>query len=104
MEPRGVGINKFVYWATNSACQGWTQLPDLKPKDIINSRRIKFCFSGELNAKIYTNPYYFDSEKVLLRAQIARIANSTTLVPKGLYRFVEETKEREIEDKYVECE
>jgi hypothetical protein len=51
-----------------------------------------------LNAKIYTNPFYFESEKSLLRAQISRIVNSTTLVPKGLYRFVEETKEREIED------
>jgi Radial spokehead-like protein len=34
----------------------------------------------------------------LLRAQIQRITSSTTLVPKGLFRFVEETKEREIED------
>ena len=51
-----------------------------------------------MNAKIYTNPFYFETEKVLLRAQISRITNSTTLVPKGLYRFVEETKEREIED------
>jgi hypothetical protein len=51
-----------------------------------------------LNAKIYTNPFYFETEKVLLRAQISRITNSTTLVPKGLFRFVEETKEREIED------
>jgi hypothetical protein len=93
-----VGINKFVYWATNGPCLSWTLLPDLKPKDIINSRGIKFCFSGDLNAKIFTNPFYFDSEKVLLRAQISRIVNSTTLVPKGLYRFVEETKEREIED------
>lgn len=51
-----------------------------------------------MNAKIYTNPFYFETEKVFLRAQISRITNSTTLVPKGLYRFVEETKEREIED------
>lgn len=51
-----------------------------------------------MNAKIYTNPFYFETEKVLLRAQISRITNSTTLVPKGLFRFVEETKEREIED------
>ena len=41
---------------------------DDKPKDIINSRGIKFCFSGDLNAKIFTNPFYFESEKVYLRA------------------------------------
>ena len=31
MEPRGTGLNKFVYWATNSPVNDWTQLPDLKP-------------------------------------------------------------------------
>lgn len=55
-----------------------------------------------MNAKIFTNPFYFDLEKLYLRAQIARITSSTTLVPKGLFRFVEETKEREIEDNIPE--
>jgi Radial spokehead-like protein len=35
---------------------------------------------------------------VYLRAQIARITASTTLVPKTIYKFVEETNEREIEE------
>jgi hypothetical protein len=28
-EPRGTGVNKFAYWATNSALSAWTILPDL---------------------------------------------------------------------------
>ena len=31
MEPRGSGINKNVYWVTNSPLSEWTILPDLKP-------------------------------------------------------------------------
>ena len=72
-EPRGTGINKFVYWATNSPVGEWTQLPDLSPQDILNARQIRHTFTGDLNSKIYTNPFYFDKEKVYLRAQIARI-------------------------------
>lgn len=45
----------------------WTQLPDLKPQDIITARGIKVMFTGDLNRKIYTNPFYMDTEKVLLR-------------------------------------
>jgi len=48
-EARGTGVNKFVYWATNSPMDSWTQLPDLKPIDIINARSIKYCFSGNLD-------------------------------------------------------
>lgn len=31
MEARGSGVNKNVYWATNSPIDEWTLLPDLKP-------------------------------------------------------------------------
>lgn len=102
MEARGTGVNKFVYWVTNSPIDEWKMLPDLKPKDIINARTIKYAFSGDVDAKIYTNPFYFDTEKVYLRAQIARITQSTTLVPKGIYKFQEETEEREITENVPE--
>ena len=62
-------------------------MSDLKPQDIINARTIKYTFTGDVDAKIYTNPFYFETEKVYLRAQISRITQSTTLVPKGLYKF-----------------
>ena len=73
-EPRGKGVNRFAYWACNGPCEPWTQLPDLKPQDIINGRKIKCLFSGNLDQKIYTNPFYFGTEKLYLRVQIARIS------------------------------
>ena len=39
-----------------------------------------------------TNPFFVKSEKFFLRAQIARISQSTSLVPKGIYRLNEEDK------------
>ena len=86
-EASGTGVNKFVYWVANSPIDPWSKLPDLKPMDIINARAIKYALSGNLDAKIFTNPFYFETEKTYLRAQIARITQSTTLVPKGLYKF-----------------
>lgn len=74
IEPRGKGVNKFAYWACNGPCEEWTLLPDLKPQDIINGRTIKCMFSGNLDKKIYTNPFYFGNEKLYLRVQISRIA------------------------------
>lgn len=62
VEARGTGLNKFVYWATNSACSEWCQLPDIKPQDVLNARNIRHCFTGDLSCNIYTNPYYFDTE------------------------------------------
>ena len=97
VEPRGTGVNKYAYWVTNSPLGEWSMLPDLKPQDLRNARNIKFTFSGDLNRQIFTNPFYFETEKVYLRAQIARITASTTLTCKGLYRFQEE-QDREIED------
>ena len=30
-EPRGTGVNKYVYWVTNNILDKWTKLPDLNP-------------------------------------------------------------------------
>ena len=48
--------------------------------------------TGDLERKIITNPFFFKREKNFLRAQIARITQATTLVPKGVYRLNEEDK------------
>jgi len=37
-EARGAGVNKFVYWVTDSVLEKWTKLPDLSPADIKASR------------------------------------------------------------------
>lgn len=30
-EPRGTGVNEFVYWVTNSPLEDWVQLKDISP-------------------------------------------------------------------------
>ncbi len=97
MEPRGSGVNTFVYWATNSPLESWTLLPDLTPADIQAARDTKVYFTGELDRKIITNPFFFKTEKVYLRAQIARIAHSTTIIPKGVFKTNAEN-EKEVEE------
>jgi len=68
-EKRGEGVNMFTYWATNAPESGnWQLLPDLEPADIKTARITKLVFSGNLDAKVYTCPYYFKTEKNLLRA------------------------------------
>jgi radial spoke head protein 4A len=76
----------------------WTKLPDISPKQIRASRNIKVLFSGDLDRKIYTNPFFDGQEKHYLRAQIARIVHSTTLLPKGVMKPVEDSETREIEE------
>jgi radial spoke head protein 4/6 len=89
MEAPGTGVNKFTYWVAPSSLSDWTKLPELSPADIAASRQVKVAFTGELNRAIYTNPHFFGQEKHYLRAQIARIMHSTTLVPKGIYKITD---------------
>ena len=92
-EPRGTGVNKFAYWVCNCPTENkWVALPDLSPADLAAARSIKVHLTGDLERKIVTNPFFFKREKNFLRAQIARIAQSTTLVPKGVYRLNEDDK------------
>ena len=91
------GVNEFTYWVTSSSIAPWTKLPDLEPKDIAAARSVKVLFTGDLQREIHTNPYFFGREENYLRAQIARIAHSTTLSAKGMYRLSEDSV-RKIED------
>jgi len=91
LEPRGSGVNQFAYWVCNSPDENkWTALPDLSPSDVAAARSVKFHVTGDLERKIITNPFFLKREKHFIRAQIARISQSTTLVPKGVYRINEE--------------
>lgn len=95
-EERGTGVNEFVYWVTNSSLGEWTMLPDVTP-DILNATRsIKVKLTGDLDAKIITNPFFFGTERQYLRAQIARITHSTTIMPGGLHKLTEDNP-KEIE-------
>jgi len=86
MEAHGTGVNKFFYWVAPTSLSDWVKLPELSPNDIAASRKIKVAFTGDLNRPVYTNPHFFGQEKHYLRAQIARIMHSTTLIPKGIYK------------------
>eukprot|EP00392_Amoebophrya_sp_AT5.2_P005674 g5684.t1 len=83
-EPLGTGANTFAYWVTNSVTTpNWVRLPDTTPESIAAARGLKKVFTGDLDAPVVTVPYFAASEKVLLRAQIARITADTVLNVKG---------------------
>jgi radial spoke head protein 4/6 len=95
-EDRGSGINQFVYWVTNSPLGEWSILPDISPAQMKAAREIKVRFTGDLETQIITNPFFFGQEKHYLRAQIARITHSTSIIPKGLFKLTEDNP-KEIE-------
>jgi radial spoke head protein 4/6 len=95
-EDRGSGVNEFVYWVANNSLGEWTMLPDVTPEFLKATRDIKVKFTGDLNRKIITNPFFYGEERYYLRAQIARITHSTTIMPKGLHKLAEDNP-KEIE-------
>mmetsp|Transcript_30633 Transcript_30633/g.37854 ORF Transcript_30633/g.37854 Transcript_30633/m.37854 type:complete len:475 (-) Transcript_30633:51-1475(-) len=102
-EDKGTGVNKYTYFVTSSPFSTWSRLPDLSPAQIDAARKIKVLFSGDLEHDIICNPFFFGKEKHLLRAQIARITQSSVVVPKGSYKLNEEN-DREIDEVVAEEE
>ncbi len=97
-EPKGTGVNVYTYFVARDSMSEWTRLPDISPQQVLAARQIRVLFSGDLERFIYTNPHFkFRQEKFYLRAQIARITQSTVLIPKGVQRTVEDN-DRETED------
>lgn len=97
IEPRGTGVNKYAYWVADSVTSDWIDLPDATPNTIKLARQLKRAFTGNVDAEVITNPHFVGKEKELLRAQIARITQALSIVPKGLYKKAEDN-EREIAD------
>lgn len=58
---------------------------------------MKRFFTGNLEADVISNPFFFGKEKELLRAQIARISHATSIEPKGYHKKAEDN-ERELAD------
>ena len=75
------GVNRDVYYVTNNLSEPWVELPDVKPSQIIASRKIRHIFTGDLKRPIYSNPHFNGQEQHYLRCQIARIYHGTKLVP-----------------------
>lgn len=98
-EERGKGVNSHVYWVTDDLLDDWVQLPDSEPKYITAARQIKYIVTGNLNADLNTNPKFPGKERHFLRAQIARISHTTTIIPNG---FMGPNEENDKEIQYTE--
>jgi len=85
MEPRGTGLNNAVYWVSDNLLNDWIQLPDCRPEWIVTARKIKYIFTGDLNASVESNPIFEGKERHLLRAQLARIFAATAIVPTKMF-------------------
>lgn len=71
-EPRDTGVNKKIFWVSTdcrlkltvvSEPTNWTELPLLLPKHIIQARKIRYTFTGNLENPINTSPVFPGKEK-----------------------------------------
>jgi radial spoke head protein 4A len=64
-EARGTGVNKKVYFVSNDITDpaGWTELPLILPKHLIQARKIRYTFTGNLEQNINTSPVFPGKEK-----------------------------------------
>lgn len=63
-EPRGKGVNSRNFWVTTDLISGgWSLLPLVSQRQIMQSRRIKYAFSGDLERKIVSSPPFDGQEK-----------------------------------------
>jgi radial spoke head protein 4A len=48
------GVNKYVYYCTNSVGGAWTRLPDVIPERLQESRKIHKYFTGHLDHQVHS--------------------------------------------------
>lgn len=80
------GINRDVFWVSNSILEDWYELPDITAEQLIASRNFKYQFSGDLKAKVRSFNPFPGKESHLLKCQIIRIMHSCNIVPEGYLR------------------
>jgi hypothetical protein len=86
-EVRGTeGINRYIYWVSNSIMEDWYELPDITHEQLVASRNFKYQFTGILDAKVRGFSYFPGKESHLLKCQIIRIMHSCNIVPDGYLR------------------
>ena len=89
-EAPGTGLNACAYFVTSDPSDPFVLLPDVEPSHVVAACLVKKYFTGDLDAPVRCYPPFPGSEKVYLRAQIARIAAATVLVPAGKFKIDEE--------------
>ena len=62
---------------------------------------IRQLFTGDLNARIESNPQFDGQERHLLRATLARIFTATAIVPAKMFAIDEETNEMKFDEEFV---
>ena len=93
MEPKGTGANKTTFWVTTDLLEAnWRELPTISPQLIRISRKIRYTFSGNLDKKVFTNPFFHGTEAHLLKCQLVRIGFTCNLVPRTMYNVNAEDK------------
>jgi len=83
-------VNDLTYYVAGDSLAEWKRLPDLSYKDLIQARHTNVLFTGDLERKINTNPFFFGCEKHFLRAQLSRMSHSTSLQPQGVSKLEED--------------
>ncbi|KAH7825260.1 putative radial spoke head protein 6 [Monocercomonoides exilis] len=77
--------NQFVYFVCHEPGDEWVRLPDVTPDMIRKARLLSKTLTGDLEAPVSEGfPFFPGKEKHFLRAQLARISHSTTLLPRRL--------------------
>jgi hypothetical protein len=90
VEPRGQGVNTFMYWVSAGPSTPWTPLPAARASHIKAAKSIKRLMVGDLDSPVLSTPWFPGKERHLLRAQIARISASCNLAVSGWYAIDED--------------
>lgn len=95
-ENPGHGVNRLVYFVcTDLTADEWIELPPVTPHQINVSRRITRYLTGDLDHVIASYP---GTERVYLRALIARISAGTSISPRNFYQIGSESDDDESDD------
>jgi radial spoke head protein 4A len=100
----GVGVNRYVYYITNSPFEAWTRLPDARPSDIVKSRKVTWQLSGDMTASVKSFVPFDVTEDIYIRALIARISSACIAAPQGYLQEAPEEEEEENEELHDEEE
>jgi len=87
VESRGnEGLNRYTFWVSSSLLEGWTELPDVTSDQMVECRKFKYLFTGNLYEKVKGFNNFSGKEAHLLKCQILRIMHSSSIVPEGYLR------------------
>lgn len=95
-ESPGRGVNRMVYFVcTDLMTDEWIELPPATPHQINVSRRVTKYLTADLDHDVASFP---GTERVYLRALIARISAGTSISPRNFYQIGSESDDDESDD------